>query len=185
MTAIFIGRQCARRLLQNLGDARHLRGRVAQRPRSCRAVRAEALAAAAILEQRRQFGGERRRIAGRHEHAARLVDDLLRAAERRRHDRKPRGHRFDQAEAERVGLDVRLAVDVGAGEQARDVGPIAEKFDAIGNTQRGCLRAERFHVLRLVRPLRSTCETAGPSRGRAIARAPSEARRVLSAAPSC
>ena len=98
----------------------------------------------------------------------------------------PRSHRFNQADSERLGLDVRLAVDVGTGQQVRNVGPIAEKFNAIGNPERRRLRAERIHVLRLMRALRSTCQTAGPSRrGRAIARARRGARHALSAAPFC
>ena len=127
-------------------------------------VGAQALAPAAIVEQRRQLRGERRRIAGRHENAARLVDNLLRAAERGRHDRQTRRHRFDQADAEGLGLDVRLAVDVGVGEKAMNVGTLAEKFDAIGDTQRGRTRAKRCHVLRLVRTLRSAGEPAYPPR---------------------
>ena len=173
-------------LLQNLGDARHLHGRVAQRTRPLGAVRTKALATAAILEQRRQLHGERPcdRAAPPARRTSRRRSPSRHRAQTSR--RESGGHRFNQADAECFGLDVRLAVDVGARQQVRYVGSVTEKFNAIGNPERGCLRAER-------RPCTAPRARAGlhlpddrtSRRDRAAVRVPREAPCALSAAPSC
>src|SRR5204862_2153837 len=108
-----------------------------------------------IRDQRRQRGRDRLRIPRGDQTAARVVDDLRRAADSAGDDRQPRGERFDERDAERFRLDVWLTVKIGGPKDPRDIVALAEKSDAIGDAAAPRARTERLEISRLARTLRS------------------------------
>ncbi len=78
----------------------------------------------------------------------------------------PAAHRLDECDAERLWSRVRLAMNVGGGEELGDVRSLPEEPDPVCDTRalRGLL--QRGHVRLLGRPLRSPPDPNHPLGGR-------------------
>ena len=134
-------------------QALELRRRIAQ-PRSARARLGRKFTTPPgvghkVAERRR----ERRWLRGRNEDAARRVDNLLRRALPGRQDGQAGGQRLDEGDAERLGLEVRLAIEIRCREKPSDIRALAKPADSVANPFAGRLGAESFQERALVRSL--------------------------------
>src|SRR5258705_6285729 len=111
------------------------------------------------MQRFREPGG----VPWRDESSTAVIDDLAGPSQIRGHDGPARRQCLDEHHAERLRLDVRLAMDVGGCEQSRHVRPLPEEVNACRDGQRLGHRAKSTHVRHLLLSLRRSGDPAYPS----------------------
>jgi hypothetical protein len=148
-------------------DAAHLTRCVAQHGGTTAGSGAETSPQFPIDHESLQRISQRRRITWGREDAARRIDDLARATDAAGHDWQTGLKPFDEREPERLGRGVRLAEEIGGGQQRRHICSLAEEAHAIFDASVTRDRFELVPVGHLRWTLRATNNPTGPSVERA------------------
>ena len=143
-------------------DAAHLTRCVAQHCGTTAGSGAETSPQFPIDHESLQRISQRRRITWGREDAARRIDDLARATDAAGHDRQTGLKSFDQRQPERLGRGVRLAEEIGGGQQRRHICSLAEEAHAIFDASVTRDRLELLAVGHFRGTLRATNDPTGP-----------------------
>ena len=123
---------------------------------------AEQGSAFGIVDQGSQGQGQRAWVVGLDQHAASRSDDLQCTAKAGRDHGPLRVHGLDKGDSKRLRPRVRLAVDIGGGQEPGHVGAWADNADAIGDPRREGGRLQAVQVRRFSRTLRPAGEPGDP-----------------------